>query len=63
MDQSRLFLAIVLSLIIFLAYQFFFAPSPQPAKKADTPAATQDQPAQDKDQVKPFVAKKRINRR
>ena len=58
MDQSRLFLAIVLSLIIFLAYQFFFAPQPppQPAKKADTPAATQDQPAQDKDQVKPFVA-------
>ena len=64
MEQSRLLLAIVLSLIIFLAYQFFFAPSPpqqRPAKKDDTPAATQDQPAQDqpaqdKDQPQPYLA-------
>ena len=59
MDQSRLLLAIVLSLIIFLAYQFFFAPPPpqqQPDKKAETPVATQDQPAQDKDQAQPYVA-------
>jgi YidC/Oxa1 family membrane protein insertase len=59
MEQSRLLLAIVLSLIIFLAYQFFFAPTPppqQPAKTAETPAATQDQPAKDSDQAKPYVA-------
>mgnify|MGYP000517748130 CR=1 FL=1 len=58
MEQSRLLLAIVLSLIIFLAYQFFFAPPPQqqPAKKAETPAAIQEQPAQDKDQAQPYVA-------
>jgi YidC/Oxa1 family membrane protein insertase len=58
MEQSRLLLAIVLSLIIFLAYQFFFAPAPQqqPAKKAETPAAIQEQPAQDKDQAQPYVA-------
>ena len=50
MEQSRLLLAIVLSLIIFLAYQFFFAPTPppqQPAKTAETPAATQDQLAKE----------------
>ncbi|MBW2470239.1 MAG: membrane protein insertase YidC [Deltaproteobacteria bacterium] len=59
MEQSRLFLAIVLSLIIFLAYQFFFAPqSPQqqPVKKDEAPAATQEQPVQDKDQAQPSVA-------
>ncbi|MGD8723092.1 MAG: membrane protein insertase YidC, partial [Desulfobacterales bacterium] len=64
MEQSRLLLAIVLSLIIFLAYQFFFAPQPpqqRSAKKEDTPAATQDQPAQDqpaqdKDQPQPHLA-------
>ena len=59
MEQSRLLLAIVLSLIIFLAYQFFFAPQPpqqQPAQEADTPAATQEQPAKDKDQAQPYVA-------
>ncbi|MGD8990936.1 MAG: membrane protein insertase YidC, partial [Desulfobacterales bacterium] len=59
MEQSRLLLAIVLSLIIFLAYQFFFAPQPpqqQPAKEADTPTATQEQPAQDKDQAQPYAA-------
>ncbi|MGD9050528.1 MAG: membrane protein insertase YidC [Desulfobacterales bacterium] len=60
MDQSRLLLAIVLSLIIFLAYQFFFAPPPppqqEPAKKTETPVATQEQPAQDKDQAQPYVA-------
>ena len=59
MEQSRLLLAIVLSLILFLAYQFFFAPPPpqqQPAKKTETTTATQDQPAQDTDQAQPYVA-------
>ena len=59
MEQSRLLIAIVLSLIIFLVYQFFFAPStPQqkPAKKAETPVATQEQPVQDKEQAQPYAA-------
>ena len=60
MEQSRLLLAIVISLLIFLAWQFFFAPQPpqrQPAEKAKTPVATkEEQPVQDKDQTQPYVA-------
>ena len=57
MEQSRLLLAIVISLLIFLAWQFFFAPTPpqQPAQKADTPAETPQQPDQAKEQVKPYT--------
>ena len=61
MEQSRLLLAIVISLLIFLAWQFFFAPQPpqrQPAEKAKTPVATQEKPVQDKDQAQPYVAEK-----
>ena len=61
MEQSRLLLAIVISLLIFLAWQFFFAPQPpqrQPAEKAQTPVATQEKPVQDKDQAQPYVAEK-----
>lgn len=59
MEQSRLLLAIVISLVIFLAWQFFFAPPPseqQPAKKAETPASAKEQPVQEKDQAKPYSA-------
>ena len=59
MEQSRLLLAIVISLVIFLAWQFFFAPPPseqQPAKKAGAPAGAKEQPAQEKDQAKPYSA-------
>ena len=57
MEQSRLLLAIVISLLIFLAWQFFFAPTPpqQPAQKADTPAETQQHPDQAIEQVKPYT--------
>ena len=61
MEQSRLLLAIVISLLIFLAWQFFFAPQPPqrpPAEKAKTPVATQEKPVQDKDQAQPYVAEK-----
>ena len=58
MDQSRLLIAIVLSLVIFLAWQFFFAPPPseqQPAKKAEAPVVEKQQPVQEKkDQAKPY---------
>ena len=61
MEQSRLLLAIVISLLIFLAWQFFFAPQPPqrpPAEKAKTPVATQEKPVQDKDQAQPYMAEK-----
>jgi len=59
MEQSRLLLAIVISLVIFLAWQFFFAPPPseqQPVKKAEAPAGAKEQPVQEKDQAKPYSA-------
>ena len=59
MEQSRLLLAIVISLVIFLAWQFFFAPPPpeqQPVKKAEAPAGAKEQPVQTQDQAKPYSA-------
>ncbi len=59
MEQSRLLLAIVISLLIFLAWQFYFAPPPseqQPVKKAEAPAGAKEQPVQEKDQAKPYSA-------
>jgi YidC/Oxa1 family membrane protein insertase len=43
MEQTRLLLAIVLSLVIFLVWQFFFAPPtvPPPPTDKETPAAVQ----------------------
>jgi YidC/Oxa1 family membrane protein insertase len=43
MEQTRLLLAIVLSLVIFLAWQFFFAPPtvPPPPAENETPVARQ----------------------
>jgi len=55
MDQSRLLIAIVLSLVVFLAWQFIFSPKEaerQAAKKVAAPAATQPQPV--KDQETPY---------
>ena len=58
MEQSRLLIAIVLCLVVFLAWQFFFAPPPseqQPAKKAEAPVVEKQQPVQEKkDQAKPY---------
>ena len=61
MEQSRLLIAIVLSLVIFLAWQFFFTPPPQPPQqqpdqKAEEPAVAKEQPIQEKDQAKPSLA-------
>ncbi len=59
MEQSRLLLAIVISLVVFLAWQFFFTPKPtgqKVAKKAEAPRVAKEQPAQDKDQAKPYPA-------
>ncbi len=55
MEQSRLLIAIVLSLVVFLAWQFIFSPKEaerQAAKKVAAPAATQPQPV--KDQETPY---------
>jgi YidC/Oxa1 family membrane protein insertase len=43
MEQTRLLLAIVLSLVIFLAWQFFFAspPAPPPTAEKEAPASEQ----------------------
>jgi YidC/Oxa1 family membrane protein insertase len=54
MDQSRLLIAIVLSLVVFLAWHFIFSPqeAPQQAtKKVEAPAATKEQPVQEKEKV------------
>ena len=59
MEQSRLLIAIVLSLVIFLAWQFFFAPTPpqqEPGQKAEAPAEKKEQQLVEKDQVKPYSA-------
>ena len=55
MEQSRLLIAIVLSLAIFLAWQFIFAPDEaerRQAKKVESPAVEEKQSA--KDTEKPY---------
>ena len=55
MEQSRLLIAIVLSLAIFLAWQFFFAPDEaerRQAKKVESPAVEEKKPV--KDTEKPY---------
>jgi YidC/Oxa1 family membrane protein insertase len=55
MEQSRLLIAIVLSLVIFLAWQFIFAPDEaerRQAKKAEAPAVEEKQAV--KDTEKPY---------
>jgi YidC/Oxa1 family membrane protein insertase len=54
MEQSRLLIAIVLSLAIFLAWQFIFAPdeAERQAKKVESPAVEEKQAA--KDTEKPY---------
>ena len=55
MEQSRLFIAIILSLAIFLAWQFFFAPKEaerREAKKVESPALDEKQAV--KDSEKPY---------
>jgi YidC/Oxa1 family membrane protein insertase len=50
MEQSRLFIAIILSLAIFLAWQFFFAPKEaerREAKKVESPALEEKQAVKD----------------
>ena len=60
MDQARLLIAIVLSLVVFLAWHFLsplFSPQEaeqQAAKKVEAPAATKEQPVQEKE--KPYTA-------
>jgi len=55
MEQSRLLIAIVLSLAIFLAWQFFFSPDEderRQAKKVESPAVEEKQAV--KDTAKPY---------
>ncbi|MGD2184485.1 MAG: membrane protein insertase YidC, partial [Desulfobacterales bacterium] len=57
MDQARLLIAIVLSLLVFLVWHFVFNPQQQPqraAKKVEAPAAEKEQPVQEKE--KPYIA-------
>jgi len=57
MDQARLLIAIVASLAVFLAWHFIFKPQEdkqQAAKKVEAPAATKEQPVQEKE--KPYTA-------
>lgn len=52
MEQSRLLIAIVISLAIFLAWQFFFGPDEaerQQAKKAESPAVVEKPEVKDSD--------------
>jgi len=56
MEQSRLLIAIVLSLAIFLAWQFFFSPDEaerRQAKKVESPAVEEKQAV--KDAEKPYT--------
>jgi YidC/Oxa1 family membrane protein insertase len=56
MDQARLLIAIVLSLVVFLVWHFFFSPKEaeqQAAKKVEAPTATNEQPVQEK--AKPYA--------
>ena len=56
MEQSRLLIAIVLSLAIFLTWQFFFSPDEaerRPAKKVESPAVEEKQAV--KDTEKPYT--------
>jgi len=56
MDQARLLIAIVASLVVFLAWHFIFSPQEdkqQAAKKVEAPAATKEQPVQEKE--KPYT--------
>ena len=56
MDQARLLIAIVLSLVVFLVWHFFFSPKEaeqQAAKKVEAPTATKEQPVQEK--AKPYA--------
>jgi YidC/Oxa1 family membrane protein insertase len=52
MEQARLLIAIVLSLVVFLAWHFIFGSKEagqQAAKEAPAPAATQQQPVKEKE--------------
>ena len=54
MDQARLLIAIVLSLVVFLAWHFIFSPQEVPqraTKKVEAPAATKEQPVQEKEKA------------
>ena len=55
MDQARLLIAIVLSLVVFLAWHFFWPQEDrqQATKKVEAPVATKEQPVQEKE--KPFT--------
>ena len=57
MEQSRLLIAIVLSLVIFLAWQFFFAPKEnqrRQAKKVEAPAVEEKQAPKEEEAAKPY---------
>ena len=57
MEQSRLLIAIVLSLVIFLAWQFFFAPKENQrhqAKKVEAPAVEEKQAPKEEEAAKPY---------
>jgi YidC/Oxa1 family membrane protein insertase len=56
MDQARLLIAIVLSLVVFLAWHFFWPQEDkqEATKKVKAPAATKEQPVQEKE--KPYTA-------
>ncbi|WP_320043319.1 membrane protein insertase YidC [uncultured Desulfobacter sp.] len=55
-EQKRLFLAVALSVVVLLGYQFFFAPAPQPNnQKQDTPLQTMNSPESDAAQISDFT--------
>ena len=57
MDQSRLIIAIVLSLVVFLVWHFIFSPqeTQQTAKKVEAPAEKKEQPVPE--EGKPYAEK------
>ena len=46
MDTYRAFLAVIISFVILMGYQYFFVGFDQPEQPAETPVSTEEQPAQ-----------------
>ncbi|MCG8636724.1 MAG: membrane protein insertase YidC [Desulfobacterales bacterium] len=56
-EQKRLLLAVVLSIIVLVGYQFYFTPEPQLDNPSqEVPSQTQEQPAQPQSNVSDYTA-------
>ncbi|HCY87397.1 MAG TPA: membrane protein insertase YidC [Desulfobacteraceae bacterium] len=56
-EQKRLLLAVVLSIVVLVGYQFYFAPAPQPDNPSqEVPSQTQEAPAAQSSKVSDYTA-------